>query len=145
MKNFSFKVFIIVLGFVCFKILYGKSGGLCQRRNYLIISSYNPDTKRVTDFISSFEKRLDATKFKGRVLIEDMARTQNFEKEAGLWKSRVHDLIAKYNGKNLKAVILLGQEAWAAYTQQPDFNLIFPFLHSMQVKMELFYQMGVSW
>lgn len=126
MKNFSFKVFIIVLGFVCFKSFMVKAEAYASEGIYLIISSYNPDTKRVTDFISSFEKRLDATKFKGRVLIEDMA-CRDFEKEAGLWKSRVHDLIAKYNGKNLKAVILLGQEAWAAYTQQPDFNPNIPF------------------
>jgi len=83
---------------------------------YLIITSYNPDTKRMSDFISDFEKNVGIIKEPHSVLIEDLG-CKNFDKEAFHWKSEITSIIDEYRNQNLKGIVLLGQEAWSAFLQ----------------------------
>ncbi|HCT93240.1 MAG TPA: two-component sensor histidine kinase [Rikenellaceae bacterium] len=89
-----------------------------EQEVYLIISSFNPDTKRSMDFINEFELAL-GTDYKDNaiVLIEDLG-AKNFNEEAHLWKGRVASLLKKYEHKKLRAIIAIGQEAWAALLAQ---------------------------
>ena len=89
-----------------------------EQEVYLIISSFNPDTKRSMDFINEFELSL-GTDYKENaiVLIEDLG-AKNFNEEAHLWKVRVASLLKKYEHKKLRAIIAIGQEAWAALLAQ---------------------------
>ncbi|MDP3453629.1 MAG: HAMP domain-containing sensor histidine kinase [Bacteroidales bacterium] len=85
---------------------------------FLMISSFNPDTKRTMEFITGFEEEMQ-NKYKERfiILVEDMG-VKSFTEEAHLWKRRVSRLLDKYRNRNLKGIITIGQEAWAALLSQ---------------------------
>ncbi|HBY02177.1 MAG TPA: two-component sensor histidine kinase, partial [Rikenellaceae bacterium] len=85
-----------------------------QSDAYLIIASYNPDTRRMSDFITSFQVNLLKENDKAEVLIEDMG-CKNFYTEAHTWPGQIANLLKKHNNKNIKALILLGQESWASF------------------------------
>lgn len=85
-----------------------------QEDIYLIIASYNPDTKRMGNFIDSFEKETIKAGLHGRVLIEDLG-CKDFGNESAFWVEDIKNLLHKYRGTKLKALILLGQEAWASF------------------------------
>lgn len=85
-----------------------------QSEAYLIIASYNPDTRRMSDFITSFHMNLLKENDKAEVLIEDMG-CKNFYTEAHTWPGQIANLLKKHNSKNIKALILLGQESWASF------------------------------
>lgn len=106
---------------ICFLLLIG---GLCSLKGaeadngaILIITSYNPETRIISDNLSAF---MDEYKLRGgthSLVIESM-NCKNLS-EAYLWKGRMTSILEKYTGKNSPAlVILLGQEAWAAYISQ---------------------------
>jgi len=99
-----------------------------SRDTYLIIASYNPDTKRMSDFINSFGESLLENGDKSEVLIEDLG-TKNFTLEAHTWKDQVAALIRKHEKSGIKAIVLLGQEAWAAFLQlaEGDSTALMPF------------------
>lgn len=85
---------------------------------FLMISSFNPDTKRTMDFINDFSKQLESDyKSDYLILIEDLG-VRNFTEEAHEWKGRVSDILNKYSTANIKAIIAIGQEAWAAIFSQ---------------------------
>lgn len=87
---------------------------------FLIISSFNPDTRRVIDYITDFEKSLDESYPNDYiVLVEDLA-AKNFSEEAWQWPKRVEMVIHKYLNKNIKSIIAVGQEAWAALISQTN-------------------------
>jgi signal transduction histidine kinase len=95
---------------------------------FLMISSFNPDTKRTQDFITSFEKEIKKLyKNNYLILIEELG-AKNFTEEAHLWKGRIAKLLSKYRGKNVKAVIAIGQEAWSAISSQDTLTKKYPFL-----------------
>jgi signal transduction histidine kinase len=83
---------------------------------YLIISSYSPETKRVGEFISQFEKEIINHDPECEILIEDLS-CKSFNLESYLWSARIKAIIDKYYGEKLNAIILLGQEAWASFLQ----------------------------
>ncbi|MDP3437466.1 MAG: HAMP domain-containing sensor histidine kinase, partial [Bacteroidales bacterium] len=60
-------------------------------------------------------------------LIEDLG-VKNFNEEAHLWKERVSRLLAKYEKKNVKAIVAIGQEAWSAISSQETLPNDIPFL-----------------
>lgn len=95
---------------------------------FLMISSFNPDTKRTIEFIDEFSNTLNEEyPTKHAVLVADMG-VRNFQEEAHRWKERVRHVIDKYKENNLKAIIAIGQEAWAALISQdtlPEGVLIF--------------------
>ena len=85
---------------------------------FLIISSFNPDTKRVSEYITNFEKCMsESYPNKHIILIEDLA-AQNFSQDAYMWPKRVETVINKYLNQNLKSIIAIGQEAWSALISQ---------------------------
>ncbi|MFA6770889.1 MAG: HAMP domain-containing sensor histidine kinase [Bacteroidales bacterium] len=87
---------------------------------FLIISSFNPSTSSATKFIVDFESALNESYPNNyTVFVEDLA-VKNFSEEAWMWKGRVETIINKYTNQNLKFIIAIGQEAWAALISQTD-------------------------
>ncbi len=83
----------------------------------LIITSYNPETRSISDNLSAFmdEYRLRGGKYPS--IIESM-NCKNLS-EAHLWKERMASILDKYQGANAPSlIIILGQEAWSAYISQ---------------------------
>lgn len=79
----------------------------------LIVTSYNPETRSISDNLSAFMDEYRQRGGKYTPIIESM-NCKNLS-EAYLWKS----ILGKYKGKNRPSlVILLGQEAWSAYISQ---------------------------
>lgn len=83
----------------------------------LIITSYNPETRSISDNLSAF---MDEYRQRGgnyTTIIESM-NCKNLS-EAYLWKSRMASILNKYQDENQPdLIILLGQEAWSAYISQ---------------------------
>lgn len=83
----------------------------------LIVTSYNPETRNISDNLSAFMDEYHQRGGKHTFVIESM-NCKNLS-EAYLWKSRMASILEKYQGgKQLSLVILLGQEAWSAYISQ---------------------------
>lgn len=78
-------------------------------RPILIVTSYNPETRSISDNLSAF---MDEYRLRGgrhTPIIESM-NCKNLS-EAHLWKSRMASILDKYKGENRPSlVILLGQE-----------------------------------
>jgi signal transduction histidine kinase len=81
---------------------------------YLVIASYNPDTRRMSDFITAFQDGLQKENDRSEVLVEDLG-CKNFSTEAHTWSGQVSTLLQKYHNRKIRAIILLGQEAWASF------------------------------
>lgn len=83
----------------------------------LIVTSYNPETRSISDNLSAF---LDEYRHRGgkyTPIIESM-NCKNLS-EAHFWKERMASILNKYQDKNRPSlIILLGQEAWSAYLSQ---------------------------
>jgi signal transduction histidine kinase len=85
---------------------------------FLVISSFNPDTERTLGFINELSQTLqESYPAKHVILIEDLA-AKSFSGDSHWWKGRVRRLISRYKDRNLKAIIAIGQEAWAALSSQ---------------------------
>ena len=83
----------------------------------LIVTSYNPETRSISDNLSALMDEYRQRGGKYTPIIESM-NCKNLS-EAYLWKSRMASILGKYKGKNRPSlVILLGQEAWSAYISQ---------------------------
>ena len=83
----------------------------------LIVTSYNPETRSISDNLSAFMDEYRQRGGKYTPIIESM-NCKNLS-EAYLWKSRMASILDKYKGKKRPSlVILLGQEAWSAYISQ---------------------------
>lgn len=84
------------------------------RESILIISSYNPDTRRMSSFITEFERQVVASGVPCDIYIETLeCKSIN---DAPLWISQTDNLITRYESKGgLRAIVLLGQEAWASF------------------------------
>ena len=85
----------------------------------LIISSYNPDSRQTSDNISNFMEEFRRLGGTCGVELENM-NCKSFS-ESPLWKPRMAGILSKYrNTKEPSLVILIGQEAWAAYLSLED-------------------------
>lgn len=84
------------------------------RESILIISSYNPDTRRMSSFITEFERQVVASGVPCDIYVETLeCKSIN---DAPLWISQTDNLITRYESKGgLRAIVLLGQEAWASF------------------------------
>lgn len=124
---------VIILSFLAFFTYDGLPAQEIQKRpapgKYLIICSYNPDTKRMSDFISDFEKNIREVKEPHEIVIEDMG-FKNFDTEAYTWTGEISAILEKYRNDNLKAIILLGQEAWSSFLGVKDIPENIPFFAS---------------
>ena len=103
-----------------------------SRDTILFISSYNPDTQRMTDFISNIERALKEKKTNYNIIIEDMGfRSIDYAKS---WVPLMEQMMAKYKNRNLRAIILLGQEAWATFLALKEHPKGIPFFASFASK-----------
>lgn len=85
----------------------------------LIISSYNPDAARTSGNISDFMEEFQRLGGTNTIALENM-NCKSFS-ESPLWERRMAELLAKYQGNKSPAlIVLIGQEAWAAYLSLPD-------------------------
>lgn len=84
-----------------------------QKETILIISSYNPDTQRMSSFIEDFEKQMVSYRMNYQILIEDMA-CKNVD-DYREWKSTMQVVLDRYKSMSIKAIILLGQEAFTTF------------------------------
>lgn len=88
-----------------------------KNENILIITSYNPDTERMNANLSEFFKRYkELAGSTANICIETM-NCKNLS-ESSLWKDRMEKILVQHSDTPLSLVILLGQEAWAAYLSQ---------------------------
>lgn len=99
-----------------------------QDVDIVILSSYNPDVKNISDNISAFYEECKALNLNNNISIEDL-HVQNLP-ECFQWKDRLWKIIQKYYEKGRRPVIfvLLGAEASSAY-----FSLDKPELKSIPI------------
>lgn len=68
----------------------------------------------MSGFISDFEQAIVQKKVPYEIVVEDMGCKGL--SEAPQWQERMRDILDRYRkNKQLKAVVLLGQEAWASF------------------------------
>lgn len=80
----------------------------------LIISSYNPDARRTSENISDFIEEYRRSGGTSTIVLENM-NCKSFS-ESPLWTQRMREMLLKYKGKQTPSlIVLIGQEAWAAY------------------------------
>ena len=85
----------------------------------LIISSYNPDAGRTSSNISDFMEEFQRLGGTNTVALENM-NCKSFS-EAPFWEKRMAGLLSKYqNDKSPALIVLIWQEAWAAYLSLED-------------------------
>ena len=85
----------------------------------LIINSYNPDAGRTSSNISDFMEEFQRLGGTNTVALENM-NCKSFS-EAPFWEKRMAGLLSKYqNDKSPALIVLIGQEAWAAYLSLED-------------------------
>lgn len=93
--------------------LFVRSQETPERECILIVSSYNPDTRRMARFITEFEQQILALGIPCDICIETLECKGIAD--AALWMSLIDNMITRYESRSLRAVVLLGQEAWSSF------------------------------
>ena len=108
--------------FICFLWLLQSTEVLAvskDKKPILIICSYNPAAHQTSVTISDYMDEYSKLGGQRDIIIENM-NCKSFS-EAPLWSEMMTQILAKYQGEKHPAqIILLGQEAWAAYLSQRD-------------------------
>lgn len=90
-----------------------------DKSSILIICSYNPAASQTSVTVSDYMDEYNKMGGKRDIIIENM-NCKSFS-EAQKWSGMMTQILAKYQGEKQPAqIILLGQEAWAAYLSQRD-------------------------
>ena len=111
---YSFLLFLLI-SHIGFSSAFAVTG----EHPVLIISSYNPDARQTSGNIYDFMEEFERLGGEAPISLENM-NCKSFS-EAPLWKSKMEELIAKYQGKRSPVLlVLIGQEAWTAYLSQAD-------------------------
>ncbi len=88
----------------------------------VIVSSYNPDVKSISDNIAAFSEEYTRLGMKNPIALEDM-HCQNLP-ECTKWKDRLWKILKPYyaNGQKPAAIVLLGNEAGSTFfsINQPE-------------------------
>lgn len=85
----------------------------------LIIGSYNLDARQTSGNIYDFMEEFERLGGKAPIALENM-NCKSFS-ESPQWKSKMTEILDKYEGKGAPVLlVLIGQEAWAAYLSQED-------------------------
>lgn len=100
---------------LCVLLVSGGVSSLRAERSHddavLIITSYNPETRSMSDNLAAFMDEYKLRGGKHSITIENM-NCKNLS-EAFLWKDRMASILKKYSGDARPSiVVLLGQEAW---------------------------------
>ena len=123
--------------FICFLWLLQSTEVLAvskDKKPILIICSYNPAAHQTSVTISDYMDEYSKLGGQRDIIIENM-NCKSFS-EAPLWSKMMTQILAKYQGeKHPEQIILLGQEAWAAYLSQRD---------EMQVKVPVMCSLASS-
>ena len=113
-KIYSFLLFLLI-SHIGFSSAFAVTG----EHPVLIISSYNPDARQTSGNIYDFMEEFERLGGEAPISLENM-NCKSFS-EAPLWKSKMEELLAKYQGKRSPVLlVLIGQEAWTAYLSQED-------------------------
>lgn len=115
----SFFRFIICVSLFLFSFTY--SANAQSEKIVLIVTSYNPDVASMSGTIEEFLSKYHSLGLENPVVLENM-NCKSFS-EATRWKNRMTAILQKYDipdtdDSRLAAIVLLGQEAWAAYLSQ---------------------------
>nr|WP_320948660.1 HAMP domain-containing sensor histidine kinase [Bacteroides intestinalis] len=111
---YSFLLFLLI-SHIGFSSAFAVTG----EHPVLIISSYNPDARQTSGNIYDFMEEFERLGGEAPISLENM-NCKSFS-EAPLWKSKMEELLAKYQGKRSPILlVLIGQEAWTAYLSQED-------------------------
>ena len=113
----------IIYGFFLFLLIsiWGLSSAFAVTGEHpvLIISSYNPDARQTSGNIYDFMEEFERLGGKAPIALENM-NCKSFS-ESPQWKSKMAEILDKYEGKRAPVLlVLIGQEAWAAYLSQAD-------------------------
>ena len=123
--------------FVCILWLFVPMGAWAVSKDknpILIICSYNPAAHQTSVTISDYMEEYGKLGGQRDIIIENM-NCKSFS-EAPLWSDMMTQILSKYQGeKHPGQIILLGQEAWAAYLSQRD---------SMQIKVPVMCSLASS-
>lgn len=124
------RFFIVMVFILCVLSSFGederlKSSEPDSKGTILVITSYNPDTRRFLSFISDLESQIDKEKYPYKVIVEDMGCKSIYE--SWFWKFTLGTIIKRNNNESLKAIILLGQEAWSTFLQYEEIPKDIPF------------------
>ena len=84
-----------------------------DRESILIVSSYNPDTRRMSSFITDFEQQVVSSGVPCDIYVETLECKGIAD--APQWISQIDNLITRYEARSLRAIVLLGQEAWSSF------------------------------
>ena len=85
----------------------------------LIIGSYNLDARQTSGNIYDFMEEFERLGGKAPIALENM-NCKSFS-ESPQWKSKMTEILDKYEGKRAPVLlVLIGQETWAAYQSQED-------------------------
>lgn len=103
---------------LCSLFLLAAPGTLCAdsgqgRESILIVSSYNPDTRRMSSFIHDFENEVLAAGLPCDIYVETLECKSIAD--AQQWISQLDMMLDRYEPFRLRAVVLLGQEAWSSF------------------------------
>lgn len=95
--------------------LFAMSQGAVDTHPIVIVTSYNPDVRNVSDNIDAFSEKMTSRGMNYNVIVENL-NIQGL-KECFEWKDRLWGLLSKYyaNGNAPTAVVLLGNEASSTY------------------------------
>ena len=126
----KFRYFICLILLTSSLFLHINAAEIDENSPILIISSYNPDAQNIAANISEFIEEYTLLGGKNTVTIENM-NCRSFS-ESILWKTRMEEILAKYEDINKpEFIILLGQEAWASYLSQENDMANVPVLCAM--------------
>lgn len=81
--------------------------------NVLVVSSYPPDSKRVTDFLKEIDDADKTKKYGYNFIIENMNCGTFLDYKQ--WNPSLDKILKKHEKDKLNGIILLGQEAWATF------------------------------
>ncbi len=95
-----------------------------NREIILLISSYDPTSLRISNFFNDFQDASIQDGDKYAILFESLY-CQDVS-ECDEWPLRLTSVLDKYKNNNLKAIVFIGQEAWASYNMLEDVNLNIP-------------------
>lgn len=108
----------------------------------LVISSYNPETKRVSDLIDKFSKSISAQGLNWTLRVEDIDYKEYHDVE--IWKKNFRKAYIRNNSPELIALVTIGQEAYNALVNEKDLKINVPIYAVNATKQTLKYEKGIS-
>ncbi|WP_418982272.1 ATP-binding protein [Alistipes sp.] len=104
---------LLFCGLVLLLIFPARLRAAQERESILIVSSYNPDTRRMSSFIHDFEGEVTAAALPCDIYVETLECKSIAD--AQQWMSQLDMILERYEPTRLRAVVLLGQEAWSSF------------------------------